>query len=266
MKDFLDPILKDRKKLMIVGGGAAAVLVVLIVVVMVASGGGDEEIEFEFDDPPVEQGPSVEEQVQLTVQAMQPTPTPEPTPDIPATLAAAVAATAEAQPTPGPDSLASPVSRSALTPADSRYLDALGRPVWLSVQAYFELRTIYDQTPDQYLVVSNFPKVQSIVGDMRRAVELLESSVVYSRDASGPVKHYARYIDEQVYRMRDAANESAALFALIDFADESYEDLPRVRREELNEIHYRVGDYLARFDRDMQQFGCSACGETFRGQ
>ena len=266
MKDLLDPILKDRKKLIIVGGGAAVVLVVLILVVVIATGGDDDEIEFEFDEPIVEEGPSVEEQVQLTVEAMQPTATPEPTLDIPATLAAMAAATAAAKPTPDGESASSLVSRTALTPADSRYLDSLGRPVWLSVQAYFELRHMYDQLPAEYLVVSNLPKVQSIFADMRRAIELLESSVVYSRDASGPVKHYGRFVEDLVFKMQEAAHESSALFAQIDFSDETYDDLPKTRRDEFNQIHYRIGDLLAQFERDMQQFGCSACGETFRGQ
>lgn len=273
MRDMLDPILKDKKKLIVLGVGVAAALVVAVVLFVALSGGGDDdEIEFEFADVPAEPEISVEEQVELTIQARAPTDIPESTPDIPATLFAAGEQTRIALQgenslnVPAPPGRPDPAVAFTLTPADIRYLDVLGRPLWLSVQSYFELKSIYGQLPGHYLVAANAPRIKSIASNMSRAEQLVEGSAQYQLDASGPVKEYGRFVEELVYTVRDASTEATVMFSLMEFGEETYEYLPTERRDEIMQMDYQVGDHLTQFERGMERFGCSACGELFRGR
>ncbi len=268
MKDFLEPLMQDRKKLYVAIGGVVAVVLVVIILIVVMSGGGEEEVEFEFDPIPAEPEVSVEEQVAQTVAAMVPTPTPEPTLDIPATLEAAAVATREAIEAENPlkNGRDVPAVDYALTPSDIRYLDALGKPVWLATQSYFELSFMFELLPGDYLVITNLPSVQSIASTMRRAEDLLENSVQYQPDVSAPVRNYGLFVEDLVLKIRDASVEASVMFSQMEFGEETYDDLSKNRREEFNDVHFRVGDLLEEFERDMERYGCSACGELFRGR
>ena len=271
MKDMIANFKESPRKIALFVGVPVALVVVLIVVIMMATGGSDEdEIEFVFDDTvPAEPVVSVEEQVRQTVEASIPTATPEPTADVPATLVfmaeqtreAALADQAPLVVGPTPDPFA-----STLSPADLHYLDTLGRPIWLATKSHLRLTLLFDTLPDELLLARNNSQVDSIRDDARRAATLIDETTYVRTDVSRPVTQYGRFVEDLVHKIRDAANETDAMFNLIDFQSESYDDLPKPRREDVNAYYYRVGQLLDEYDRDIQRFGCSACGELYRGR
>ena len=273
MKDKIGGLLQNPMRLAIFGGGALLLVVIIVVgAVFLLGGDGDVasgEVEFVFDDPVGEPEVSVEEQVRQTVEALAPTPTLEPTPDVPATLRAEAESTREAvradqmirNAAPTPDPFA-----SVLSPADLRYLNNMGRPVWLATSTHLQLQTLFDQLPEDVLQASNKTVIDRAVSESRRAVTLVEDGSYSQYDVSAPVRQYGIFLEESLQKVRDAAGEASVMFSEVDFDVESYADLPPARRRIVDERYYAVGELLDEYSRDMQQHGCALCGELYRGR
>ena len=267
MGDFLESLREDRRKLVMVVVGLLVLVAVGIGGFMALTGGEDEpEIVYTFDDP--EPGPSVEEQVALTVEASKPTATPEPTPDIPQTIAFASEQTRVARESDNPLQV-SGVPQGAvrsLSAADARYLNDLGRPVWLSVLVHIRLSQMFDALPAEVLNADNFHELQGIRDDVDRAATLMENLEFQSREVTPEVRDYGRYVDDLVRLVRDTYRDADLMFSKVDLDNEDYDALSDGARREVHQIQFGIEDKLERFDRDMQRFGCSACGELYRGR
>ena len=271
MGDFIEGLREDKKKLLLVVVGLLAVVGIAIGGFM-AVGGGDgepepsDEVVFEFEEEEPEM--SVEEQVRLTVEASVPTPTVTPTPDVPATLAAKEAefqATREADKALQVSDVPSGTSME-ITRLDSRYLDGLGRPMWLTVRSHLRMSAMFEDLPSRVLTAENQSELERVGGDMRRAESYLEELGFQPRSLSPAVREYGRYVEDLVRLTRDSHREAALMFSKVDLEQETYDAMSNVTRDELEQIYYRIGENLNRFDRDMQRYGCSACGELFRGR
>lgn len=274
MKDMIANLKESPKKLALFVGVPVLGILVVIVLVVAMSGGAEEpeEVTFVFDDEVVDDEPSisVEEQVRRTVEASLPTPTPKPTEDIPATIAAEAQRMYQerlqsnplqpgVRPTP-------PGFESLLSPADVRYLNSFGRPVWLATNSYLRLSILFDQLPEEVLTQRNVPVLQQVQSDARRASTILEEGVYLQHDVTPAVRDYGIFVEETVNKIRDAANVAAVMFSEVDFADEVYTDLPRERRGVVDDYYHRVSSLLVQFETDMARYGCSACGELYRGR
>lgn len=272
MKDVIANLKENPKKAVLFVGGPVLLIVIVIVLIVALSGGdseGDDAVEFVFDDTlPAEPVIPVEEQVRLTVEASIPTPTPEPTADIPATLRAEaeeviadLRQTPVADPGPTPDPFA-----SVLSPADSRYLNSLGRPVWMATSTHLHLSLLFEKLPQDVLIPANVPTIDRAVTESRRAVTLAEETSAYAEhDVSAPVRSYGVFVEQTVQKVRDAASEARAMFSEIDIEVQAYADLPKARQEAVLEDYYRVRELLDEYARDMERYGCSLCGELYRG-
>ena len=270
MGDFIEGLREDKKKLLLVVVGLLVVVVLGVAGFMAMSGGEDpsepdEAVVFEFEEEP---GMSVEEQVRLTVEASVPTPTVTPTPDVPATLAAKEAefqATREADKALQVGDVPSGTSME-ITRLDSRYLDGLGRPMWLTVRSHLRMSAMFEDLPERVLTAENESELQRVRDDVNRAESFLEELGYQPRSLSPAVREYGRYVEDMVRQTRDSYREAALMFSKIDLEQETYDDTSNVTREELKQIYYRIGENLDRFERDMQRYGCSACGELYRGR
>lgn len=271
MGNLLDTLREDRKKLLLVVAGLLAVGIVGFVGYTMLSGDDDvseadeETIEFVGLEPEL----SVDEQVALTVEASIPTPTLEPTQDIPATIAFVAEATQAAR--DAEESLhmeepAAVASGQRLTALDRRYLNDLGRPVWLTVRSQIRLSEMYTGLPADVLTLENSNEMQRVREDLNRAESMLEELGYQPRNLSPDVRDYGRYIEDMLRLVRDAHREGSLMFSKIDLESEAYGELGDSVRNEIDTIYYGVGEKLYRFERDMMRFGCSACGELYRGR
>lgn len=271
MGNLLDTLREDRKKLLLVVAGLLAVGIVGFVGYTMLSGDDDvseadeETIEFVGLEPEL----SVDEQVALTVEASIPTPTLEPTQDIPATIAFVAEATQAAR--DAEESLhmeepAAVASGQRLTALDRRYLNDLGRPVWLTVRSQIRLSEMYTGLPADVLTLENSNEMQRVREDLNRAESMLEELGYQLRNLSPDVRDYGRYIEDMLRLGRDAHREGSLMFSKIDLESEAYGELGDSVRNEIDTIYYGVGEKLYRFERDMMRFGYSACGELYRGR
>ena len=198
MGNLLDTLREDRKKLLLVVAGLLAVGIVGFVGYTMLSGGDDvseadeETIEFVGLEPEL----TVDEQVALTVEASIPTPTPEPTQDIPATIAFVAEATQAARDAEESSQMAEPAavaSGQRLTALDRRYLNDLGRPVWLTVRSQIRLSEMYTGLPADVLTLENSNEMQRVREDLNRAESSLEELGYQPRNLSPDVREYGRY-------------------------------------------------------------------------
>ena len=267
MGDFIESLREDRRKLVMVVVGLLVVVGLGIVGFMALTGGDDEpEIVYTFDDPPP--GPSVEEQVALTVEASKPTATPEPTPDIPQTIAFASEQTRVARESDNPLQVGD-VPQGAvrsLSAADARYLNDLGSPVWLSVKVHLRLSEMFKGLPSDVLNQDNAHELRGIRDDVDRAQTLMENMEFQAREVTPDVRDYGRYVDNLVRLARDTYRDADLMFSKVDLDSEEYDALSDSARREVRQIKFGIDEKLDKFERDIQRFGCSACGELYRGR
>lgn len=279
----LDWVRASPLRIVMVGGGAALVFVMILAVVMLS--GGEEEIDYSAALGEVAVGGSgvglsetdVEERVMQTIAAQVPVDTPEPTADIPATLIAAeliarqtrepvlVAGSPGFSPTSGPSEF---VPQYGFSVSDERFLAGMGLPVWYSTRIHLELESIFKLKPELFLNT----------GDSRRVLEWMEydvdralrdiSSLDSHRDALTPsVRSYGNYIEEMVLLNRESVSLFRTMYQVSnDQEGLVYGDLTDKERSEIDTMYWDVKENIRDYSNGMQRYGCSVCGELYRGR
>lgn len=135
-----------------------------------------------------------------------------------------------------------PAAAQKLTAVDRRYLNDLGRPVWLTVRSQIRLSAMYEGLPEQVLTPENANEMQRVREDLNRAESLPEELGYQPRNLSPDVREYGRYIEDMVRLVRDAHREVALMFSKIDMEGETYATLGDTPRHEINRIYYGVGE------------------------
>ena len=270
-----------ESKFRMIGAAAVVVLAVLGAILLATSLGGEDEIDFSAalaePVPGVEPGLSesdVQARVEQTIAAQVPTETPIPTPDIPQTLVAmemaaqATRSLETASSSPGFTDREPEKFGYVLSVSDERYLDNLGLPVWHSVRVHLRLQVVFSQKPEDFLNSDETRRLLEVMErDMNRATRELEGLDAHRSGVTPQVARYGVHIEDLIYLVA----ESVSLFRSMYYdANEQeglgFNDLTDAARSEITDLYWDVKDKLDDFDREMQKFGCSVCGELYRGK
>ena len=273
------------------------VLVLLIVVVAILAGarmgltGGSEDpsgsvvadeplevLSWEDDESSsafAASGPSADEiaaeiaqAVEATVIALQPTPTPEPTPDVAATVQASVGRSQDSlNPSMNPNELDNGAPRNPyLTPYEVETLSAMGPLLWYATDVYLRVSEV------TYVEFANLER-----SEMSEQLNLVEFSVDRMRDLesrgdrrrealSGVVLAFLNHVDSGVRSIQQAANDLEAAVRVLEVAEaDKAASLDQGEREQLWSHYTGMQNSLQRFYEVMSSYGCSACGELYRG-
>ena len=280
---FVEWLRESRVRM--IGAGAAAALVVVIIIAVVAMGGdGEPEIDYSAAlAVPIAPGlteEEVDERVQQTIAAQAPTDTPEPTVDVPATLVAAEeaaratrAATTGGVNSPGFAPTASPAEsagahRYGLSETDKRYLSGLGLPVWFSTRIHLEMQRMFRLHQREFVNTDEARRVlEWMEVDVDRALREVKSLDSLRGSLSPEVRSYGVYVEELILLNRDAVSKFRTMY---HGANEEeglvYDDLTDAARSEIDNVYFDVKELLRDYQRGMQRYGCSVCGELYRGK
>ena len=281
-----------------IGGGGVLLLLLAIVFLMSGgddSGGGaagvpDDGLVIVFDDDPVlpetplpdpsggvvspvpALDPSViatqvAEQVAATVVAMAPTPTIVPTPDIPATVQAQILGNRGGS---RPVVVVNPLDTSGvrnpyLTQEDHDFLESLGEDLWIATLLYLRVTEIANSD----FVELSLPEIQQrliYIDDLLAGLMDLAPRRAPTGNVSPVVKTYGQLIEGGIVAVQKSVGEfRKALVLFEDSGVETVSELGGVERERLKFHYLQANEYLLDFYAVMSSYGCSICGELFRG-
>ena len=286
----LDWVRASPLHIVMAGGGVALVFVMILAIVMMS--GGEDEIDYSValgEDTGVGAGvgagagvglseTDVEERVMQTIAAQVLVDVPEPTADIPATLIAAeLIAWQTREPvlvdgSPGFSSPSEPVAefvpRYGFSVSDERFLAGMGLPVWYSTRIHLELESIFKLKPELFLNTDESRRVlEWMEYDVDRALRDI-SSLDSHRDALTPsVRSYGNYIEEMVLLNRESVSLLRTMYQMSnDREGFVYGDLTDKERSEIDTMYWDVKENVRDYSRGMQRYGCSVCGELYRGR
>ena len=275
--------------MVMVGGGVALVLVMILAIVMLS--GGEDEIDYSVALGEAAVGGAgvggagvglsetdVEARVMQTIAAQVPTDTLEPTVDIPATLIAVeLIARQTREPVLGAGGLgfgstSEPagefVPEYGFSVSDERFLAGMGLPVWYSTRIHLELESIFKLKPELFLNIDDSRRVlEWMEYDVDRALRDI-SSLDSHRDALTPsVLSYGNYIEEMVLLNRESVSLFRTMYLMSnDREGLIYGDLTDKERSEIDTMYWDVKENVRDYSRGMQRYGCSVCGELYRGR
>ena len=283
----LDWVRASPLHIVMVGGGAALVFVMILAVVMLS--GGEDEIDYSValgDDTVGGVGVAgvglsetdVEERVMQTIAAQVPVDIPEPTADIPATVVAAeliARQTREPVLVAGSPGFSPPsevvdefVPKYGFSVSDERFLGGMGLPVWYSTRIHLELESIFKLKPELFLNTDDSRRVlEWMEYDVDRALRDI-STLDSHRDALTPsVRSYGNYIEEMVLLNRESVSLFRTMYQMSnDREGFVYGDLTDKERSEIDTMYWDVKENIRDYSRGMQRYGCSVCGELYRGR
>ncbi len=275
MKDLIEKLTSSGKRLIITAGAGVSLLLVIVVGVMMFSGsepeddllvdfgdGGDFSATGEF---PLS-GLSVEEQVEQTVSAMQPTETPAPTQDVGATLVAEQSATRVAMSPVIPVNPLAPQAglRPYLTEREVRSMSESGLAIWAATSMWLHLRQVVyrdvsewgDKSVDIHMALAG-TELQVLEARWERVREDVDDNDTIGEE----VKAYILQLDDAVRSLRTVYRQLETTRALLKSVDG---DLEVAEREAVAQAKSEIGLGMDRFVQVMSRYGCAICGELVR--